>query len=191
MGSQGRSRTESVACRRSLLVSIAPNPTAVSPMSPEHVASSTPIRAFCYDVIGDLEARERVIDVLSPEEFSGELMNMPDCPQEGSLRGGHTPERRTTTALSRVATNSKRPSTKRTSVSRRATTSSPTAGSGSDRATHGSLSITCSVSKRFATTTGPGPGGATWLGTRSSAGSLGSLLLRCRICRGWLIRSTS
>src|SRR5690606_5642581 len=33
----------------------------------------------------------KLVDVRSPQEFSGELLHMPDYPQEGSLRGGHIP----------------------------------------------------------------------------------------------------
>ena len=32
-----------------------------------------------------------MVDVRSPQEFSGELTHMPDYPQEGTLRGGHIP----------------------------------------------------------------------------------------------------
>ncbi|MDQ2784690.1 MAG: sulfurtransferase [Chloroflexota bacterium] len=32
-----------------------------------------------------------LVDVRSPQEFSGELMHMPAYPQEGALRGGHIP----------------------------------------------------------------------------------------------------
>ncbi len=32
-----------------------------------------------------------MIDVRSPEEYSGKLLHMPDYPQEGALRGGHIP----------------------------------------------------------------------------------------------------
>jgi thiosulfate/3-mercaptopyruvate sulfurtransferase len=32
-----------------------------------------------------------MIDVRSPEEFSGEKTHMPEYPQEGVLRGGHIP----------------------------------------------------------------------------------------------------
>jgi thiosulfate/3-mercaptopyruvate sulfurtransferase len=32
-----------------------------------------------------------MIDVRSPGEYSGELLHMPDYPQEGALRGGHVP----------------------------------------------------------------------------------------------------
>ena len=31
------------------------------------------------------------MDVRSPGEYSGELLHMPDYPQEGALRGGHIP----------------------------------------------------------------------------------------------------
>ena len=50
-----------------------------------------PIRAFRGEVLAHLEADGRLIDVRSPGEFSGELMHMPDYPQEGALRGGHIP----------------------------------------------------------------------------------------------------
>jgi len=32
-----------------------------------------------------------MVDVRSPGEFSGELLHMPDYPQEGAMRGGHVP----------------------------------------------------------------------------------------------------
>ncbi|MEM7535410.1 MAG: rhodanese-like domain-containing protein, partial [Chloroflexota bacterium] len=32
-----------------------------------------------------------LVDVRSPGEFSGELLHMPDYPQEGAMRGGHIP----------------------------------------------------------------------------------------------------
>jgi thiosulfate/3-mercaptopyruvate sulfurtransferase len=50
-----------------------------------------PIRAFRDDVFEHLEARSPLIDVRSPEEYSGELLHMPAYPQEGALRGGHIP----------------------------------------------------------------------------------------------------
>ena len=49
------------------------------------------IRAFRDDVMTHVEAGGRLVDVRSPQEFSGELLHMPDYPQEGSLRGGHIP----------------------------------------------------------------------------------------------------
>jgi thiosulfate/3-mercaptopyruvate sulfurtransferase len=32
-----------------------------------------------------------MIDVRSPGEYTGELLHMPDYPQEGAVRGGHIP----------------------------------------------------------------------------------------------------
>jgi thiosulfate/3-mercaptopyruvate sulfurtransferase len=49
------------------------------------------IRAFREDVLDHVKARGQMIDVRSPEEFSGEKLHMPDYPQEGAMRGGHIP----------------------------------------------------------------------------------------------------
>ena len=48
-----------------------------------------PIRAFKDDVLEHLG--KPLVDVRSPGEFSGELLHMPDYPQEGAMRGGHIP----------------------------------------------------------------------------------------------------
>ncbi|MEQ9400621.1 MAG: sulfurtransferase [Longimicrobiales bacterium] len=50
-----------------------------------------PIRAFRDDVMEHMRAGGALVDVRSPQEFRGELLHMPDYPQEGSLRGGHIP----------------------------------------------------------------------------------------------------
>ena len=50
-----------------------------------------PIRAFRNDVDDHLAAGLPLVDVRSPEEFSGELLHMANYPQEGALRGGHIP----------------------------------------------------------------------------------------------------
>ncbi|CAN5815143.1 sulfurtransferase [soil metagenome] len=50
-----------------------------------------PIRAFADDVRSHVKAEGRLVDVRSPQEYSGELLHMPDYPQEGALRGGHIP----------------------------------------------------------------------------------------------------
>jgi thiosulfate/3-mercaptopyruvate sulfurtransferase len=47
------------------------------------------LRAFQDQVIAHLG--QPMIDVRSPGEYSGELLHMPDYPQEGALRGGHIP----------------------------------------------------------------------------------------------------
>ncbi len=50
-----------------------------------------PIRAFRDQVFKHYDRGGRLVDVRSPEEYSGELLHMPDYPQEGALRGGHIP----------------------------------------------------------------------------------------------------
>ncbi len=47
------------------------------------------IRALKEDVLTHLG--KPLVDVRSPGEFSGELLHMPDYPQEGAVRGGHIP----------------------------------------------------------------------------------------------------
>jgi thiosulfate/3-mercaptopyruvate sulfurtransferase len=49
------------------------------------------IRAFRDDVMRHVDGGGRLVDVRSPQEYSGELLHMPDYPQEGALRGGHVP----------------------------------------------------------------------------------------------------
>jgi thiosulfate/3-mercaptopyruvate sulfurtransferase len=51
--------------------------------------SDTQIRAFRDDVLTHLG--QPLVDVRSPGEYSGELLHMPDYPQEGAMRGGHIP----------------------------------------------------------------------------------------------------
>ena len=49
------------------------------------------IRAFRDDVMQHVNGRRPLVDVRSPQEYSGELLHMPGYPQEGALRGGHIP----------------------------------------------------------------------------------------------------
>ena len=50
------------------------------------------IRAFRDDVlIGLQDPNRRLIDVRSPQEYTGELLHMVNYPQEGAQRGGHIP----------------------------------------------------------------------------------------------------
>ncbi|HEX4130967.1 MAG TPA: sulfurtransferase [Pirellulales bacterium] len=49
------------------------------------------IRAFRDEVLEHQAAQKPLIDVRSPGEFTGQMLHMPDYPQEGALRGGHIP----------------------------------------------------------------------------------------------------
>jgi thiosulfate/3-mercaptopyruvate sulfurtransferase len=49
------------------------------------------IRAFRDDVFDQIKASRPLVDVRSPKEYSGELIHMPNYPQEGATRGGHIP----------------------------------------------------------------------------------------------------
>jgi thiosulfate/3-mercaptopyruvate sulfurtransferase len=50
------------------------------------------IRAFREDVMSGLkDPNRRLIDVRSPQEYTGELLHMVNYPQEGAQRGGHIP----------------------------------------------------------------------------------------------------
>jgi thiosulfate/3-mercaptopyruvate sulfurtransferase len=62
-------------------------PTAVE--YPVIERNDAPIRAFRDDTLAHIG--RPMVDVRSPGEFSGELLHMPDYPQEGAMRGGHIP----------------------------------------------------------------------------------------------------
>jgi thiosulfate/3-mercaptopyruvate sulfurtransferase len=64
-----------------------PSPTPVD--YPVAERDDAPIRAFKDDVLAHLG--KPLVDVRSPGEYSGELLHMPDYPQEGAMRGGHIP----------------------------------------------------------------------------------------------------
>jgi thiosulfate/3-mercaptopyruvate sulfurtransferase len=49
------------------------------------------IRAYRDHVFAHISAGRPLVDVRSPGEYTGELLHMPDYPQEGALRGGHIP----------------------------------------------------------------------------------------------------
>jgi thiosulfate/3-mercaptopyruvate sulfurtransferase len=57
--------------------------------APERDDSSA--RAFRDDVLLHIQKGLPLVDVRSPEEFTGERLHMPNYPNEGSLRGGHIP----------------------------------------------------------------------------------------------------
>jgi thiosulfate/3-mercaptopyruvate sulfurtransferase len=49
------------------------------------------IRAYRDEVLASLERDVNLVDVRSPQEFSGELISMAGYEQEGAQRGGHIP----------------------------------------------------------------------------------------------------
>jgi thiosulfate/3-mercaptopyruvate sulfurtransferase len=49
------------------------------------------IRAFRDQVLAHVQSGMPLVDVRSPGEYSGELLHMPNYPQEGAMRGGHIP----------------------------------------------------------------------------------------------------
>ena len=48
-------------------------------------------RAFRDEVLEHVRRQGKMIDVRSPQEYTGERLHMPDYPNEGALRGGHIP----------------------------------------------------------------------------------------------------
>jgi thiosulfate/3-mercaptopyruvate sulfurtransferase len=49
------------------------------------------IRAFFQDTLAHMKAKRPLVDVRSPDEYTGKKLHMPDYPQEGATRGGHIP----------------------------------------------------------------------------------------------------
>jgi len=49
------------------------------------------IRAFMEDVRRHVGRALPLVDVRSPDEYTGKKLHMPEYPQEGALRGGHIP----------------------------------------------------------------------------------------------------
>ena len=64
-------------------------PTPPATAYPVVERDDSEIRAFKEDVLAHLG--KPLIDVRSPEEYSGERTHMPAYPEEGALRGGHIP----------------------------------------------------------------------------------------------------
>ena len=50
-----------------------------------------PNRAFRDEVLAHMKAGGQLVDVRSPDEYSGKRLHMPEYPNEGALRGGHIP----------------------------------------------------------------------------------------------------
>ncbi|MBN9607571.1 MAG: sulfurtransferase [Actinomycetales bacterium] len=53
----------------------------------------TTLRAFKDEVLGRI-GQAQLLDIRSPQEYTGERTHMPDYPDEGALRGGHIPTAR-------------------------------------------------------------------------------------------------
>jgi thiosulfate/3-mercaptopyruvate sulfurtransferase len=53
--------------------------------------SDAEIRAFMDEVRRHMQAKRPLVDVRSPDEYTGKKLHMPEYPQEGALRGGHIP----------------------------------------------------------------------------------------------------
>lgn len=66
-----------------------PKPAPTKYASPER--DDAKIRAFRDQVLAHVNAKRPLVDVRSPQEYTGERMHMPDYPNEGALRGGHIP----------------------------------------------------------------------------------------------------
>lgn len=66
-----------------------PSYPATSYSAPER--DDNKIRIFRDEVLKKLGGSTKLVDVRSPQEFSGERTHMPEYPQEGVLRGGHIP----------------------------------------------------------------------------------------------------
>lgn len=58
---------------------------------PTSIRNDAVIRAFQHEVMQHVKAGKALVDVRSPEEYTGERLHMPDYPNEGALRGGHIP----------------------------------------------------------------------------------------------------
>ena len=82
----GRSKWEAEG--RALVTEV-PTFASSSYKAPER--SDAKIRAFRDEVLAHSSAKRPLIDVRSPDEFSGKTTHMPEYPQEGVLRGGHIP----------------------------------------------------------------------------------------------------
>ncbi len=68
-------------------------PTNTSTGYPVVQRNDEPIRAFKDDVLAIL-GTQPLIDVRSPDEYTGKRTHMPDYPEEGALRAGHIPTAR-------------------------------------------------------------------------------------------------
>ena len=66
-------------------------PSYPSVSYPTPVRTDYKIRAFRDQVLKHIQEGGALVDVRSPGEYTGQLLHMPDYPQEGAVRGGHIP----------------------------------------------------------------------------------------------------
>ena len=134
-----------------------------------------PLRAYREQVMAHIAAGRPLVDVRSPGEYTGEMLHMPDYPQEGALRGGHIPgavnkpwkSAANDDGTFKSADELRAIYADQLGLEPVATTWWRTAGSVSGPATPGSCCATCWATRRCATTTARGPSGATWSGPPS------------------------
>ena len=132
------------------------------------------LRALRDEVLAAIGKRN-LVDVRSPDEFTGRLLAPAHLPQEQAQRAGHIPTARNV-PWSKAANEDGtfRPDDELRSLYRTrrpwtsAATPSPTAGSASGPRTPGSSCTSCSASPTSRTTTAPGPSTARWSAYRSS-----------------------
>ncbi len=74
--------------QRPLVMDLPNNPTS-NYTAPER--DDTTERAFRDEVLAHVKKQGQLVDVRSPEEFTGARTHMPDYPNEGALRSGHIP----------------------------------------------------------------------------------------------------
>ncbi len=82
-------RLKWVAEQRELTKEILSRPATDYPVVERHDAK---IRAFRDDIAKHMP--NPLIDIRSPQEYTGERLHMPDYPNEGAARGGHIPSAR-------------------------------------------------------------------------------------------------
>jgi thiosulfate/3-mercaptopyruvate sulfurtransferase len=64
----------------------------ITPVSYKAQPADESIRAFRDQVLAGLnDSNRRIVDIRSPQEYSGEMLHMVNYPQEGAQRAGHIP----------------------------------------------------------------------------------------------------
>jgi thiosulfate/3-mercaptopyruvate sulfurtransferase len=139
----------------------APNPATYTAQEPDES-----IRVRRDNVLQGLADGDRraLVDVRSPQEYSGELMAPPAPATFRRPSRSRGPRPSATTAPSSRPTSCASSTAARASRPRRKC--SPTAASASAARTRGSCSASCSTTPTSRTTTARGPSGATWSTSR-------------------------